>query len=145
MATLNFGRQRDSMIVMALEGRVVGGGFLFIWLGFAVVTALAAASRNRSALGWFGIGVLFGVFALIAVLVMKPGEDAVAGSYSGEARSGDFRRFGHPEDPLDGGLDLGVYHGYQIIEKPDGVYADGVRHVSASAARTYILHKIGKA
>lgn len=48
--------------------------FLFIWLAFAAVTALAATSRGRSGLGWFFIGLLFGVFALIAVLVMAPND-----------------------------------------------------------------------
>lgn len=44
---------------------------LIIWLGFAVVTALAAASRGRSAFGWFLLGCVFGIFALLAVLVME--------------------------------------------------------------------------
>ena len=45
--------------------------FLFVWIGFAVVTAIAASARGRSALGWGVLGLVFGVFALIAVLVMK--------------------------------------------------------------------------
>jgi hypothetical protein len=45
--------------------------FLWIWIGFGIVTALAAAARGRNALGWFCIGCIGGVFALIAVLVMK--------------------------------------------------------------------------
>lgn len=47
--------------------------FLFVWLGFAIVTAIAANARGHSAGMWFVIGILGGVFALIAVLVMKPG------------------------------------------------------------------------
>lgn len=43
---------------------------------FGLVTALAANSRNREPLGWFFIGLLFGVFGLIAVLVMAAPEDA---------------------------------------------------------------------
>lgn len=46
--------------------------FLFIWVAFAVVSALAAGSRGRSFLGWFVLGFLFGPFALVAVLVMAP-------------------------------------------------------------------------
>lgn len=42
----------------------------FVWIGFAVITALAASARGRSGIGWFLLGCLFGVFALIAVLVM---------------------------------------------------------------------------
>lgn len=60
-----------------LRGKVVLAGgvramFLAIWIGFAVVTALAAPGRGRSAWAWFGLGLLFGVFALIAVLVLPP-------------------------------------------------------------------------
>lgn len=45
--------------------------FLIMWAGFAVVTGLAASARGRSGIGWAAIGLIFGVFALIAVLVMK--------------------------------------------------------------------------
>jgi hypothetical protein len=38
---------------------------------FGGVTALAANARGRSAGAWFVIGLLFGVFGLVAVLVMK--------------------------------------------------------------------------
>lgn len=44
--------------------------WLMIWLGFGIVYALAANSRGRSGFLWFILGVLFGPFALIAVLVM---------------------------------------------------------------------------
>lgn len=43
---------------------------LFIWLAFAVVTAMAAVGRGRSGVGWFFIGLVTGIFGLIAVLVM---------------------------------------------------------------------------
>ena len=46
--------------------------FVPIWIGFAFITAIAASARNRSFLAWLLIGALFGVFALLAVLVMKP-------------------------------------------------------------------------
>lgn len=49
---------------------------VLIWLGFAVVTAIAANARNRSAVAWFFIGLAGGLFALIAVLVMRPGDSA---------------------------------------------------------------------
>ena len=42
---------------------------------FGVVTSLAAKSRNRDPLGWFFIGLVFGLFGLIAVLVMGEQED----------------------------------------------------------------------
>ncbi|WP_417701902.1 hypothetical protein [Pseudophaeobacter sp.] len=45
--------------------------FWVIWIGFAVVTAIAASSRGRSFVGWLIIGAITGIFGLIAVLVMK--------------------------------------------------------------------------
>jgi hypothetical protein len=42
------------------------------WFGVAVITALAAQARGRSAVGWFFLGLLFSLFALGAVLVMAP-------------------------------------------------------------------------
>ena len=50
--------------------------FVFIWGAFAVVTAIAASARGHNPVAWFFIGLLFGVFALVAVLVMKPGDGA---------------------------------------------------------------------
>lgn len=52
--------------------------FIFIWVGFAVVTALAANARGHSTYAWAIIGLLGGVFALIAVLVIRPGDSAGA-------------------------------------------------------------------
>lgn len=46
--------------------------FIFIWLAFAFVTAIAAPSRGRSGGNWFILGLLFGVFALVALLVGPP-------------------------------------------------------------------------
>lgn len=45
--------------------------FIFIWLAFAIVTAIAANARGRSPAAWFFIGLIFGIFGLIAVLVME--------------------------------------------------------------------------
>lgn len=44
---------------------------VLFWIGIAVVTGLAAQARGRSFWGWAGLGVLFSVFALLAVLVME--------------------------------------------------------------------------
>lgn len=44
-------------------------GFV-LWIGIAIVTAMAASSRGRSAFGWFILGALFSLLALIAVLVL---------------------------------------------------------------------------
>lgn len=53
--------------------------FVFVWIALGVVTGLAATGRNRSFLPWFIIGCVGGVFALIAVLVMKPEVDGHQG------------------------------------------------------------------
>lgn len=50
--------------------------FVFLWLACAVIAALAAGSRNRSALAWFFLGFLFGPLAVIAVLVMGRADPA---------------------------------------------------------------------
>ena len=43
---------------------------VLIWIGFAVLTAIAADKRNRSIGWWAAFGLLFGPFALGAVLMM---------------------------------------------------------------------------
>lgn len=43
---------------------------ILIWIGFAVVTAIAAGSRGRNWFGWLLLGFLFTLFALITVLVL---------------------------------------------------------------------------
>lgn len=45
--------------------------FFIIWALFGVVTALAANARGRDPIMWGVIGVIGGVFALIAVCVME--------------------------------------------------------------------------
>lgn len=46
--------------------------FFVIWILLAGVTAIIAANRGRSAFGWLLLGICFGVFALILVVVLKP-------------------------------------------------------------------------
>jgi len=43
---------------------------LFFWIAFAVLCAVIAGSKGRSGFGWFFLGAIFGVFALIAVIAM---------------------------------------------------------------------------
>lgn len=45
--------------------------FFVIWIALGVVTAIAAQARGRSFIGWLVIGLLTGIFGLIAVLVME--------------------------------------------------------------------------
>lgn len=45
--------------------------FVFIfWLLFAGASAVIAASKGRSGFGWFLLGCLFGIFALVVVAVL---------------------------------------------------------------------------
>lgn len=43
---------------------------ILIWLLFAGATAAVAASKGRSGFGWFLLGCLFGVFALVVAAVL---------------------------------------------------------------------------
>lgn len=44
--------------------------FLLLWIAFAVVSAIVAGSKGRSAFGWFILGAIFGIFAMILVIVL---------------------------------------------------------------------------
>jgi hypothetical protein len=44
---------------------------LFYAVAFGIVTSLAAKRKNRDQASWFLIGILFGVFGLIAILVVE--------------------------------------------------------------------------
>ena len=50
-----------------------------IWLvigsAFGLICGLLAVGRNRSATGWFFVGLLFGPFALVALLLMQRREE----------------------------------------------------------------------
>ncbi len=43
---------------------------LLFWFGIAIITAIAASSKGRSGLGWFILGCLFPLLALILVAIM---------------------------------------------------------------------------
>lgn len=61
--------------------------FVF-WLGIAIVTGIAASSRGRTGFGWFLLGCLFSILALIAVLVL-PSRNTPALVVGGEVASPD--------------------------------------------------------
>ncbi len=46
-------------------------GYLLLWLFFGLVSAIVAGNKNRSSGLWFLLGVLFGPFAFIVVLVLS--------------------------------------------------------------------------
>ncbi|MCR4303182.1 MAG: hypothetical protein NUV63_02995 [Gallionella sp.] len=43
---------------------------VYIWLAFTLLTAVAASSRGRSFFLWLLFGLIFGIFALILVLIL---------------------------------------------------------------------------
>lgn len=45
---------------------------LLLWIGSGVACGLLAKNKGRSVGGWVVAGLFFGLFALIALLVMKP-------------------------------------------------------------------------
>jgi hypothetical protein len=47
---------------------------LIIWLGMAAICTNSARKRGRSAALWGVLGVLFGLFALIALYLLPPSE-----------------------------------------------------------------------
>lgn len=49
--------------------------FIFVWLTVAGFTAMIASSKGRSGFGWFVLGALFGILALLAVGFMPPIKD----------------------------------------------------------------------
>lgn len=45
---------------------------VLVWVLFGIATAIAASNKGRSAAGWFALGVLFGPFGLLFVLLTAP-------------------------------------------------------------------------
>ncbi|MAM95710.1 zinc ribbon domain-containing protein [Parvibaculum sp.] len=45
-------------------------GYVVIWLLFAGAAAVVASNKGRSGAGWFLLGAVFGLFALIVVAVL---------------------------------------------------------------------------
>lgn len=46
-------------------------GWGILWIMFGVVCAIAASSKNRNAVGWFFMGVVFGPFALLMLVFLS--------------------------------------------------------------------------
>lgn len=44
--------------------------FIIIWLLFAGTAAIIAGAKGRNPIGWFALGAIFGVFALVALAAM---------------------------------------------------------------------------
>jgi len=101
--------------------------FLLVWAAFAVVTAIAANARNHPAGLWFFIGLFGGVFALIAVLVMRPGEEPA------DTRP---RQIGMGAVPSDGVAEQ--YRGVTIRRNGDFFSVGGVVYGDIATARRAI-------
>ena len=92
---------------------------LFIWLGIATVTGIAANARGRSFFGWFCLGMLFSLLALITVLVMRPIEPPLPQSSSPDparARPSGPATRGAPTVATYRGYDIGVMDGYYWVK-----------------------------
>ncbi len=103
--------------------------FVLVWLAFAVLTAIAANARNHSGGLWFFIGLLGGIFALIAVLVMRPGDPV---EDSGP------RKIGIGAVSSDGVAEQ--YRGVTIRRNGDFFSVDGVVYGDIEVARRAIDH-----
>jgi len=49
---------------------------LIMWMLFGIVCAIIASSKNRSAFGWFVLGVLFGPLSILFIAIARK-EDTV--------------------------------------------------------------------
>src|SRR5262245_28020707 len=61
----------------------------FVWLSRVILTGMADSTRGRSVIGWVILGMLFPLFALVAVLVLgKVQSSAPALAVSSDATTG---------------------------------------------------------
>lgn len=104
---------------------------LLIWLAFAGLTAIAANARNHPTGLWFVIGLFGGVFALLAVLVMRPG-DAAPGSDNRATGVGALSSDGIAEQ----------YRGRTIRRSGDFFSVDGVVYADVETARQAVDHAL---
>jgi hypothetical protein len=109
---------------------------LSIWIGLAIVTAIAAQARGRSFAGWLLIGALTGAFGLIAVLVMNRVEPATPtpappGFAPMKRPPAQVRR--EPDDVLQ------IYKGFRIRKRAGAtVHTDGQDFPTLAEARAHI-------
>lgn len=102
---------------------------VILWLGLAVVTSIAAASRGRSATGWFFLGFLFSGLALIAVLVMPNlAQTAAPARATAPAPTSRPAPSGH----------IKTYKGRSIRRSGDLIVADGQEFNTVLEAERYI-------
>lgn len=49
---------------------------LLIWIVCALISAFIAQSKGQNPVTWLALGGMFGVFALLALLFVRPEDDA---------------------------------------------------------------------
>lgn len=65
-----------------------------IWIGLAIACAIVASTKDRSVVGWFILGLLFSLIALIIVLVLPPRKPSAAAPHPDtHVRCPDCREF----------------------------------------------------
>jgi hypothetical protein len=81
------------------------GGFVIlgavVWLVVVVLTVQIAVQKGRRAWAWAILGVLFGPFALFAVVLMGPAARGGAAGSAGAARPRDDSSAAFFEEPDD--------------------------------------------
>lgn len=107
-----------------------------IWIGFAVVTALAAQARGRSFIGWLVIGCLTGVFGLLAVLVMRN----LATHPIAQPDHHTTNTYRIAEDPTPSNQ-VKAFYGVPILKHEQGYEAMGKIHATVIDAENYIKER----
>lgn len=54
--------------------------YLLIWIGCGVICGFLAQSKHRSITGWVILGIIFGVFAVIVLLILPNANPATSGN-----------------------------------------------------------------
>lgn len=108
--------------------------FALIWIGFGVVTALAAGARGRNPWAWLLIGSLAGIFGLVAVLVMEDLGAARVLADTGSRGPGPSRSASPPTSPF-----AETYRGVEITGGPSrGFHVGSAMFLYLADARRHI-------
>ncbi len=73
---------------------------LVVWVLCAFICAAVASGKGRSAGGWFFLGLIFGVFAAIAIAILPNPTDAEAARVSSGGSSREFRKCPFCAEPI---------------------------------------------
>ena len=101
--------------------------YIVLWLLFAVFSAVIASAKNKSAVGWFLIGLFFGPFGLVVGLLPSGNKKATSNSDVGDFAVGygmDESASGSEQAAPDENSDEGSP--IQMIEKLSSLRNSGV-------------------